>query len=58
VADQDEAFEAAARAIERQRAALLADPVLHAQLAAVQDAQRNAEAVHDQDACADLQRRI
>ena len=58
MADQNEAFEAAARAIERQRSALPADPVLHTQLAAVQDAQRNAEAVHDQDACADLQRGI
>jgi hypothetical protein len=45
VADQDQAFEAAPGAIERQRSALPADPVLHAQLAAVQDAQRNAEAV-------------
>jgi hypothetical protein len=36
VADQDEAFETAARAIERQRSALPADPVLHAQLATVQ----------------------
>ena len=55
---QDETFEATACAIERQRSALPADPVLHWQLAAVQDAQRNAEAVHDQDARADLQRGV
>ena len=57
VADQHQAFEATARAIERQRSALAADPVLHAQLA-VAHAERNAEAVHDQNAGADLQRGI
>jgi|HubBroStandDraft_6_1064221.scaffolds.fasta_scaffold72055_2 hypothetical protein len=58
MADQNEALEAAARAIERQRSALPADPILNAQLPAAQDAQRNAEAVHDQDARADFQRGI
>jgi hypothetical protein len=47
MADQAEAFEATASAIEHDRATLPADPVLHAQLAAVYDAKRNAVAVHD-----------
>ena len=58
VADEHQAFEPAARAVERYRSALPADPVLDAQLAAVHDAQRNTEAVHDQYARADLQRWI